>query len=326
MKVSVIIPIYNVETYIERCVRSLFRQTLLDVEFIFIDDCTSDQSITVLNRLIDEYHERISLMQWQVRIERMPQNSGQAAVRRYGMQIAIGDYIAFCDSDDWMEEDMLTEMWQKAIGENCDVVVCDFNETDGVNVKRHYGVSPLTKMPFFKQLLLLKSVWSLCNKLFKRALYTDHQILYPSDGMNMGEDMVLTIEMVYYSQKVGYINMSLYNYYQNPISITHQQADEAFIRHQNQWVNNFATLDDFLRLNNEKSWNDELTYLKYKVKMKMIDSVIYAKYPKMWLDIFPGLSFRVLVNPYLGMRSKMTYYKKSAIGAFRALRCRHQND
>ena len=80
-KVSVIIPIFQAEAYIERCVRSLFCQTLDGVEYIFIDDCSPDQSMKILDMLIEEYHERIVEMSWVIRIEKMPINRGQAAAK-----------------------------------------------------------------------------------------------------------------------------------------------------------------------------------------------------------------------------------------------------
>ena len=320
MKVSVIIPIYKVEAYIERCARSLFRQTLSEAEFIFIDDCTPDQSMVILNELIGEYHERITLMGWLVRIERMPKNSGQAAVRRYGMQIATGDYIAFCDSDDWMEASMLREMYEKAVSEDCDVVVCDFNKEINGNIKNRKGMRFAGELPFVKELLLAKSCWNLWNKLFRRSLYTEHQLLFPSDGNNMGEDIVLTIEMVYFSRKVGYINNALYNYCENSTSIMHQLSDDVFIMHQNQLTNNIGTLEAFFKLNNDTNYKNELSCLKCKVKIEMINTAIYNIHPKQWLKLFPELYFRVLTNPYVGLRSKLVYYKWSIICVIRSLR------
>ncbi len=104
-KVSVIIPVYGVEKYIERCARSLFEQTLDDIEYLFIDDCTPDKSIEMLKQVLEDYPHRKP----QVVIHRMEQNSGQAAVRKWGMQNAIGDYVIHCDSDDWVELTMYEE-------------------------------------------------------------------------------------------------------------------------------------------------------------------------------------------------------------------------
>ena len=95
-KVSVVIPVYGVEKYIERCARTLFEQTIDDIEYIFVNDCTKDRSIEILEQVIKDYPQR----KGQIRIENMLTNSGQAAVRRCGIELATGEYIIHCDSDD----------------------------------------------------------------------------------------------------------------------------------------------------------------------------------------------------------------------------------
>ena len=82
-KVSVLVPVYGVEKFIERCARSLFEQTLNDMEFIFVDDCTPDRSIEILKSVIEEYRLRFAEKKYEVRIERLPTNSGLAAVRKH---------------------------------------------------------------------------------------------------------------------------------------------------------------------------------------------------------------------------------------------------
>ena len=151
-KVSVIIPVYGVENYIERCARSLFEQTLDDIEYLFIDDCTPDQSIKVLQQLLEEYPQR----KHQVIIHRMEHNSGQAAVRKWGMQNATGEYVIHCDSDDWVDLDMYRAMYEKAKSDNSDFVVCDFIVTDGNNNEsRKKGCNSLEMNEYIKSLLFL---------------------------------------------------------------------------------------------------------------------------------------------------------------------------
>ena len=95
-KVSVIIPVYNVEKYIERCANSLFSQTLDDIEYLFVNDCSQDKSIEVLNKVLEKYSNRKK----HVIIKNMEHNYGQATVRRWGMLHATGDFVIHCDSDD----------------------------------------------------------------------------------------------------------------------------------------------------------------------------------------------------------------------------------
>ena len=105
-KISVIIPVYNVEKYIERCVRSLFEQTLGEIEYIFVDDCTPDGSIAILRRIIEDYPERKPF----VSIISHEQNKGLAIARRTGVNAACGEYVAFCDSDDWVDTNMYEKL------------------------------------------------------------------------------------------------------------------------------------------------------------------------------------------------------------------------
>ena len=129
-KVSVIIPVYGVKKYIERCARSLFEQTLDDIEYIFVDDSTPDNSISILRKVLSEYPNR----EKQVKILHHEKNKGLAQARQTGLKIASGEYIAHCDSDDWVDVHMYEEMYNKAIEEDADVVVCDYVVTNDTSV------------------------------------------------------------------------------------------------------------------------------------------------------------------------------------------------
>ena len=93
-----------------------------DIEYIFVDDCSPDKSIAILENIIKEYQPRLNKEHKNVRIEKMSQNSGLPNVRRYGIKLATGDYIAHCDSDDWVELGMYQQMYNKAIEEDADVI------------------------------------------------------------------------------------------------------------------------------------------------------------------------------------------------------------
>ena len=122
-KVSVCIPVYGVEKYIERCARSLFEQTMKDgIEFIFVNDCTKDKSIEILEQVLGEYPERKE----QVKIIHHEKNKGLVAARKTGLAHATGDYIIHCDSDDWVDLNLYETMYNKAVEVNADVVCCPF--------------------------------------------------------------------------------------------------------------------------------------------------------------------------------------------------------
>lgn len=308
-RITVIVPIYKVEAFIERCVRSLFEQTLDRVEYIFIDDCTPDRSVEILKELIDEYHQCIVDKDWNVKIERMPYNSGISTVRRHGMKMATGDYVIQIDSDDWMEDSMLSDMWHKAKDGDLDVVICDIKVVRKSGIKYLKGLKSDSVNLFIKDMLMIKSPWSLCNKLFRRVIYTDNEIIYPREGLNVGEDMALVVEQVYYCHKIGYINKAYYNYYENGTSITHPKGEESLIRNHFQWVENVRTLEDFFRMHHDDRWQKEIVYQKYKGKMGMLNRIDISKYYSLWMPYFPELLYQLLFNPYVSFRGKMSYYK-----------------
>ena len=189
-KVSVIIPVYGVEQYIERCAISLFEQTLDDIEYIFVNDCTRDRSIEVLTSVIERYPNRKS----QVKIIEMPQNSGQAAVRKRGLEIASGEYIIHCDSDDWIDLTMYEKMYKTAVDQNCDIVICDFNIVTQQGQYHKTQVIPSDRIMLLRSLLNERTHGSLCNKLIRANLY--HQIdHYPQD--NLLEDLTYSIQLIF---------------------------------------------------------------------------------------------------------------------------------
>ena len=122
MKVSVIIPIYNVKSFIGRCATTLMQQTLDEVEYIFVNDATPDESMDVLKSTLQQYPERLQ----QVKILTHEINKGLPEARNTGLKIATGKYIYHCDSDDFMEPDTLKQLYETAERENADYVWCDY--------------------------------------------------------------------------------------------------------------------------------------------------------------------------------------------------------
>ena len=207
-KVSVIVPVYNVENYMERCAVSLFEQTLDDIEYLFIDDCTPDHSIEILRATLERYPSRRE----RVRIISMASNSGLPAVRRCGISESTGDYIIHCDSDDWVDVTMYEKMYDAAIANAADVVMCDFYE-------EYRNKSKLYKNPQFPsdpkevianayRYVFIGAVW---NKLIKRDLYITNNI-YPYENINMAEDLGVTCRIFVNAEKLYPLNEGLYHY------------------------------------------------------------------------------------------------------------------
>ena len=273
-KVSVIIPVYGVERYIGRCARSLFEQTLDDIEYLFIDDCTPDRSIDILKQVLEDYPQRKS----QVTIHRMEQNSGQAKVRKWGMQNSTGGYVTHCDSDDWIDPDLYTKMYEKAMTERLDVVICDCNRTDGATNEIISGGSETKQFDLINQMFHGRVWWSLCNKLFRRDLIEG--VAYPVGAM--GEDMCICMQLMTKSNRIGYIR-SNYNYYINPNSIIQNNTPENIIYKYKEFSGNISIITDFYtRLSLHNIFANGLKYLEYNAMQSLIPGLYDERVKDLW--------------------------------------------
>lgn len=209
MKVSVIIPVYGVERYIERCVRSLFGQTMQDgIEFIFVNDCTPDRSIDIIHSLLDEYPHRRP----QTRIIDHTENQGLAVARVTGVKAAQGEFVIHCDSDDWVEPDMYELLYNKAAETGADITGCDFFEElpDGTKYKQQRF-----DLPHDELLLQLTSAGTiegfLWNRLVSRQFYLSGNYHAPK-GTTLLEDLAVTLPMHIDTARVAYVAKALYHY------------------------------------------------------------------------------------------------------------------
>lgn len=304
-KVSVVIPVYGVEAYIERCVRSLFEQTLEDIEYIFIDDCTPDRSISIINQLEEEYHQQLVLQDKSVVVKSMPRNSGSAEARKCGIQFCTGEYIIHCDSDDWMELDMLQKMYEKAKSMDADIVMCGYSETDGINIlKRCYNKSD-DKNKLIPNLLTLKESCSLWNKLCKRTLY-DNQIIFPT--LSMGEDMALTMQLVLNAEQIGIVPEVLYNYFYNANSITKDQSESSRHKHWLESAKNAEIVESvFVNKGLEHDFEQEIVYLKFLQKKLAGNLSRKRKYSGEWLRMFHEINMKVFCLPSISISEKLKY-------------------
>lgn len=302
-KVSVIIPVYGVEKYIERCARSLFEQTLDDIEYLFIDDCTPDKSVEILKRVLEEYPHRKS----QVVIHRMEQNSGQAKVREWGMRNARGEYVIHCDSDDWVDVHMYEEMYNKAIEEYADVVVCDFCSTDCENEQYSKGLISKERENVIVDVLLWRIAGCLWNKLVRRKEYTDHDLNYPTH--NMGEDTALIVQILWNAKRISYLPKPLYYYYTNPTSITKDVTDEKIRKRFLQATANVEIIEQFLVDKATGKIKDALTKYIFEQSYLLVSLARKNKEDlSIWRRSVGKIRSRVYKCSYLSIKNKLVFY------------------
>lgn len=201
--ISVIVPVYNMEKYLEKCVRSILDQDYKDIELILVDDGSKDSSPAMCDEFAKQ-DERIKVIH--------KQNGGQGSARNMGLDIAKGEYISFIDSDDWVEPDMYTNLIAVAQENNADLAICEvaLNEEDGsvLKKKRVNGTLVMTKDEAFSHRFDGSEIVtdSPCNKLYKKELF--EKLRYPENRLL--EDSALMylildrVEKVVSSEKVGY--------------------------------------------------------------------------------------------------------------------------
>ena len=218
--VSVIVLVYKVEKYIERCARNLFGQTLQDMEFIFVDDDSPDRSIEVMERVLEDF----PLRRGQVKVIRNEVNLGLPESRRMGVAAATGEYIIHCDSDDWPESEMYAKMYSKAREDNLDMVICQMRQV----YPDHTEPAPdiLGAEDALGALIRQEMYDHLFDKLVTRRAY-EKGLTYPR--LNMSEDTAILIQLAANCSTFGYVYETLYNYTVRGDSISHAENTQEKI-------------------------------------------------------------------------------------------------
>lgn len=288
-KISVIIPVFKVEKFIERCARSLFEQTLLELEYIFVNDNTPDTSVQILKSVLKEYPQRSS----QVRIIELDQNMGVAFVRNLGLSYATGDYIIQFDSDDWAESTQMEELYVNAVNTDSDLLWSDFfvNYADN-ELHQHYRTQYLDNdtESCIKALLngnLHGATW---NKLIKRSFCVTNNIRFPQ-GITMCEDLVFIICCLLKTPKINYLPKAHYHYVQHANSITQKRTLESF-------ESEFKVVDILSELLIDEKFQSSLLVIKSRIKKDMLFLGSFKN--QEFVSCFPecdGLLFKGLHGP-----------------------------
>ena len=240
-KVSVIVPIYNVEKYLEKCINSLLSQTLEDIQIILVNDGSKDNSGNIAKEYEKNNKDRV------IYVEK--ENGGLSDARNYGLKYATGDFIAFLDSDDYIEKNAYEEMYNKAIEENSDYVECDFiwEFPNKIRVDKQYPYKNKKEMLSFVRVV----AW---NKLIKRQLIIDNNLEFPK-GLRY-EDVEFTYKLIPFINKFAYVDKPFIHYVQREGSIANVQNERT--------AEIFTVLDnviEFYKKNNiYEKYRDELEY------------------------------------------------------------------
>lgn len=295
IKVSVIIPIYNVEKFIAKCAESLMRQTLKEVEYIFVNDATPDGSMEVLDDVVSRFPERIA----RVTIINLKKNEGLPAARNYGLRIAKGEYVFHCDSDDFVEQDMLQSLYDTAISKNADIVWCDWFLSLSKNER--YMRQPLLHEPqdAIKAMLSGRMKFNVWNKLVRRSLYTDNRITFPA-GYGMGEDMTM-IMLFAYAEKVLYLPKAFYHYVKTNMSAFSRSYSAEHLQELRYNVNR---TESFIKKMYGDKFSNELAFMKLEAKFPFLLSYD-LRIMKLWGEWYPEANSYIIQNKHLSLRTRL---------------------
>ena len=203
-KISLLVPIYNVEKYIERCVISLFEQTYDNIEYVFVNDCTRDDSVRVLEDVISRYpHRKQSII-----IVSHEKNRGLAAARNTGLANSTGEFISHVDSDDYMEHNAVELLVNKQLSTDADIVT-------GLSVMHTHDRDVLL-YPYSKDeedvlLYMISENHCIWNRLIRKSLYEQHGIS-TMEGVNYSEDYWVLSRLAYYASSFSFVDEVIYHY------------------------------------------------------------------------------------------------------------------
>ena len=209
-KVSILVPVYGVEYFIERCARSLFEQTYQNLEFVFVDDCTPDKSIEILQQVIIDYPERKDSVQ----IIRHDHNRGISAARNTLIDACTGEFIVFVDSDDWIEPDSVELLVNKQLETNADIITPNrYCEKKDATTEYLSGGYDLDKDNALRAILNTQITHILTGRLIRTSLIKNHHLHF-KEGANFDEDFQVLTQAFYYAKTVSGIPDYIYHYSQ----------------------------------------------------------------------------------------------------------------
>lgn len=267
ISVSVVVPVYNSQMYIAKSLSSLLEQTLDDIEIIIINDGSTDDSLSVIERVIEECPQHNKT----IRIINRG-NKGVSYTRAEGTSLASGEFIIHIDSDDWIEPTMLEDMYLKIVSDDADVLICNYYMVMDDKEESVKQKADINKYNCITNILLGNMQGFTWNKLIRRKLIIENEITFNVE-LNYLEDVVFIIQVLKIANKISFIDKSLYHYRRdNPNSLT-SKIDEVKINN----VVNAINFIEFFLLENIA----EISFAKPLNKFKLTQKVWFLSQSKM---------------------------------------------
>ncbi|MCB8565221.1 glycosyltransferase family 2 protein [Fusobacterium ulcerans] len=244
-EISIIIPIYNREKYLEKCIRSVMEQDFKDIEIICVNDGSEDKSLEILESLQKE-DERIIIVN--------KKNGGSSSARNVALKIARGKYCLNIDSDDWIEQGYFKAMYERAEKDNLDITISDIKvdylNNDKTEYRKDLNISEteaISNLTYLKSFYTYNFLGYTCNKLIKRELYSKNNIVY-NEKIFLLEDVEAIGKLIYFAEKIGKINKAFYHY---RIGENNGSNNNIKLKHLTDVIECFKNLEKFYIENNE---------------------------------------------------------------------------
>lgn len=295
--ISVIIPVYNAGKVLDKCLDSLAKQTYRALEILFVNDCSTDNTVEVIER----FRQLEQVQDLHIELLHHTANKGVAGARNTGLDNATGDYIYYLDADDYIDIDALERMIGKAEEVEADIVISDWKLTYNKNERIVHQPTVSTPLEGFQKLTCGVLRWNLWLFLVRRSLYEQGGFRF-MEGMNMGEDMMMMGKLFLSAQRVVSLPIPVYHYVQtNSASLTKDASE----RHRNQVTANVLELERYVgTLQGKEALLTFVQYLKLSIKLPLLISDNTQNY-QLWADWFPESNAYIWENPEQNLRTRL---------------------
>ena len=299
IRVSVIVPVYNVEKYIDKCIKSLLRQNFDGYEIIIINDGSPDDS----QLIIDKYYKRYP----NIIVPIIKENGGLSSARNYGIKKAKGAYILFVDSDDYVYDNYIKDLYDEILKTDSDIVIGDYCLKSGESECILDGVELRMNDDLLKcAIVSMPAAW---NKIYKKSIFVDNHISYPEKLYY--EDLATTPLLLANSKKISYLHKPIYYYVNHEVSIMNQKKynkkmDDIFLVFEilfNDKIMRTKHIDELEFLYIRFLLHDaSYRYIKFKegkISLKRITSIMKNKFPHWRKNKYynkMGIKYKIICN------------------------------
>lgn len=296
LKLSIIIPVYNAANTLNDCLLALKGQKYTNVEYIFINDCSTDNSLDIINKFAFDMRSQGV----EVKVISHSVNGGVAKARNTGLDNATGDYIYYIDADDYIDDDALESMVRIVEEYDLDILGVEWNLCFSRNERYMQQAFFSTPNQAITNLMCGVMRWNLWLYLVKRSLYEDNKIRF-IPGANMGEDMQVMIKLFMNSKNVKLINKPYYHYrHINPDAVSNSMSEKNI----KEVTVNVNALEEYAIDVNNFEVQKLMPLLKLNIKLPLLISNNKENY-KIWYNWFNESNSCVMDNKLLPLRTRL---------------------